>query len=146
MCLYTVALIQSCVKQQESFPWLQWFGDLALMLSLRNRQKLLLWQCEIIVSFVCHSAPAHRANKAELTSHSAQPEMHFREAFARALSNQRDKHETNVTAIFSSTKLCFINTYSWLTEKKKKSMGLQVRAGLNTQGTAEIMELLSAIQ
>lgn len=117
MCLCTVALIQSCVKQQESLPWLQWFGDLALMLALRNKQKLLLWQCEIIVSFVCHGAPAHRANKAQLTSRSAQPEMHFRKAFARVLSNQSDKHETNVTAIFSSTKLHFINTYLWLDKK-----------------------------
>lgn len=119
MCLCRGALIQSCVKQQESFPWLQWFGDLALMLSLRNKQKLLLWQSEIIVSVVCHSAPAPRANKAQLTSRSAQPEMHFRKAFARALSNQSDKYETNVTAIFSSTKLRFINTYSWLGKKKK---------------------------
>lgn len=96
------------------------------MLSLRNKQKLLLWQCEIIVSFFCRGAPAHRANKAELTSRLAQSEMHFREAFARALSNQSDKHETNVTAIFSSTKLCFINTYLWLT-KKKKTRGLASR-------------------
>lgn len=117
------------------------------MLSLRNKQKLLLWQCEIIVSFVCRRAPAHGANKAQLTSRSAQPERHFRKAFARALSNQSHRHETNVTAIFSSTKLRFINAYSWLgKKKKKKSMGLQVSAGLSTQGSAELVELLSAIQ
>lgn len=70
--------------------------------------------------------------------------MHFRKAFARALSNQSDKHETNVTAIFRSIKLRFINTYSW--HSKKKSMGLQVSAGLSEQGSAEIMELLPAMQ
>lgn len=112
-----MALIQSWAKQQESFPWLQWVGDLALMLSLKNTQKLLFWQHEVIVSFSCRSAPAHQANKAERTSCSSQPEMHFREAFARAFSNKRNTRETNVITIFSNTKLRVINTYSWLKKK-----------------------------
>lgn len=91
------------------------------MLSLKNTQKLLFWQHEVIVSFSCRSAPAHQANKAERTSYSSQPEMHFREAFARAFSNKRNTRETNVITIFSNTKLRVINTYSWL---KKNIQGL----------------------
>lgn len=108
------------------------------MLSLKNTQKLLFWQHEVIVSFSCRSAPAHRANKAERTSCSSQPEMHFREAFARAFSNKRNTRETNVITIFSNTKLRVINTYSWL---KKNIQGLASQCLSEHTMNTEIAEL-----